>query len=185
MKIDLEPVWQHDISSICIHTLTIGRNAGAEFILSIDNAMDHQSRIRCFRTAVLLLTAACAQYTNLLMAHEASETSKRAKWSDAEIEAFLTYLQEHRSESGKGGFKASAFNGAATHIAPLLSQGGVPKTAKCCQTKWNSVCHFTTNDDTDSLFVDEGHIYCHRNISGHIWCPLGYCTWGKYPGRGS
>ena len=135
--------------------------------------MDRKTKIRRFCNVILLLAAACTQYTNLLMAHQAtSQPSKRASWSDEETDAFLTYLHEHRSEAGDGGFKPSVFNGAASHIAPLLAKDGVVKDPTRCKTKWNSVHDFITNEDlTHSLQMKTIYtaIETYRNTSGVHW----------------
>jgi hypothetical protein len=67
--------------------------------------------------------------------------SEKAHWNTQEEAALIDYLLQHKAEAGDGGnFKSSGYNAAATHIAPLLTQGPV-KTGKMCKMKWALVSY--------------------------------------------
>lgn len=104
--------------------------------------MNHRRR-RIF-TGVLAITALCTQYTAVLMSTPA-QSSPKAIWNENEITSLIAYLHDHKSETeGTGNFKDPIWNGAAEHIASLLTRGPT-KTSKMCYTKWVSVCSFPTN----------------------------------------
>ena len=95
--------------------------------------MDHH----CCRiyTGVLAITALCMQYTAVVMSTPAQPSTK-ASWNDQEVTALIAYLYEHQFETeGAGNFKKPAWNGAAGHIASMLTRGP-QKTSKMCQSKW-------------------------------------------------
>jgi hypothetical protein len=99
--------------------------------------IEPQQKRRLWKSA-LTLTTVSAQYTTLLIA--LSMNLEQAHWNNAEVNALVNYLYEHRLEAGDGGsFKDVTFNNTLTSIAPLLSQGPV-KTGKMCKTKWSAIC---------------------------------------------
>lgn len=88
------------------------------------------------------ITTLCAHYTTVLMATSSSGKLPKAQWNDAEVDALVDYLHDHKAEAGDGGnFKASTFNAAAAHIKPYLLHGPM-KTGKMCRGKWTTVRQF-------------------------------------------
>jgi len=76
------------------------------------------------------------------MATSSSGKSPKAHWNNAEVNALVDYLHDHKAKAGDGGnFKANILNVAAAHIKQHLSQGPT-KTSKMCKGKWTSVCQF-------------------------------------------
>jgi hypothetical protein len=95
-------------------------------------------RRRRIYAGVLAITALCTQYAAVVMSTPA-QPSPKAFWNDEEVTALIAHLYEHRFETeGAGNFKDPAWNGAAAHIASMLTRGP-QKTSKMCQNKWVSV----------------------------------------------
>lgn len=89
--------------------------------------------INHIRTTVSLLGRSIQE-----MAQEAQSAGK-AKWSEAEVDALVDYLHEHRSERADGGnFKDVTYSAAATMLQPLLVSGR-PKDTKSVKYKWSAV----------------------------------------------
>lgn len=104
--------------------------------------MDNRLTQRRLRAGAAAITALCAHYTTVLMA-TSSEKLPKAHWNDAEVDALVDYLHDHKAEAGDGGnFKSNTLNAAATHIKQHLSQGTV-KTGKMCKGKWTTACQFS------------------------------------------
>ncbi|KAH7917262.1 hypothetical protein BV22DRAFT_980834, partial [Leucogyrophana mollusca] len=60
-------------------------------------------------------------------------------WNNAETDALVDYLHEHRGERGDGGgFKEQTYNAAAIAIA-IHRTAGPEKTGKMVLTKWNAI----------------------------------------------
>jgi hypothetical protein len=104
---------------------------------SMIKSMDrHRQRIYA---GVLAITALCTQYTAVVMSTPA-QPSLKAFWNDEEVTVLIAHLCEHRFKTeGAGNFKDPAWNGAAAHIASMLTRGP-QKTSKMCQNKWVLVC---------------------------------------------
>jgi hypothetical protein len=61
------------------------------------------------------------------------------QWVDAEVNALLDYLIEHKGEAGDGmNFKTATYRAALPHVAPHHVKGPV-KTASMLKTKYNLV----------------------------------------------
>ncbi|KAF8812912.1 hypothetical protein BYT27DRAFT_7085892 [Phlegmacium glaucopus] len=59
-----------------------------------------------------------------------------AYWTAPEELSLINFLIDHRAEAGDGAnFKATTFQKAAKHLAPLLEHGA-PKNAKSCGNKY-------------------------------------------------
>jgi hypothetical protein len=110
--------------------------------------MDNNTTLHRLRAVAAALTTACTQYASLLMAQTIETTETKRTWDDDELNSFIDYLYEHRSEAGEGGFKASTFNNAAIHIAALRVVGP-PKEGKHCRSKFNAVHLFNIIEMND------------------------------------
>jgi hypothetical protein len=103
---------------------------------TIDKSMIKSMDGCCQRiyAGVLAITALCTQYAAVVMSTPA-QPSPKAFWND-EVTVLIAHLYEHRfGTEGAGNFKDPAWNGAATHIASMLTRGP-QKTSKMCQNKW-------------------------------------------------
>jgi hypothetical protein len=91
--------------------------------------------------SAVALTALGAQFViSLLMATTTSLHQEKASWNDAETQALVNYLWEHRAECGDGGsFKDTVYTPIPEQIAHLRSSGPA-KNARQCKTKYNGVC---------------------------------------------
>ena len=75
----------------------------------------------CIYAGVLAITALCMQYTAVVMSTPAQPSTK-ASWNDQEVTVLIADLYEHQFEmEGAGNFKEPAWNGAACHIASMLT----------------------------------------------------------------
>ncbi|KAF8209966.1 hypothetical protein K438DRAFT_1571813, partial [Mycena galopus ATCC 62051] len=81
-----------------------------------------------------------------------------ASWRQPEDEKkLIEYLLEHRAEAGDGTkFKATTFQGAATHVNLTRIKGG-PKTGKSCEQKYCTPRR------------DWGFVHHIKGISGFSW----------------
>src|SRR6266700_269493 len=65
-----------------------------------------------------------------------------AVWTTKEEASLIAFLVDHKAEAGDGGsFKATTFQKAAKHLAPMLKCGAA-KNAKSCSNKYGAVCYF-------------------------------------------
>ena len=105
--------------------------------------------------AALALTTVCTQLTTILATQMDKPDKEKVQWNTTEIEHFIQYLIDHKSEGGDGGnFKARTLNAAALHIAPYRT-GGLVKEAKHLLTKWTTV-------SDQHLMTDHCLYKCHR-----------------------
>ena len=80
-------------------------------------------RCHCIYAGVLAITALCMQYAAVVMSTPA-QPSMKASWKDQEVTALIAYLYKHQFKTeGAGNFKEPAWNGAAGHIASMLTRG--------------------------------------------------------------
>ena len=64
-----------------------------------------------------------------------------AYWTASEELALVKFLVAHKAEAGDGGsFKATTFQKAEKHLAPLLEHGAT-KNAKSCGNKYCAVSY--------------------------------------------
>lgn len=96
--------------------------------------------------------------------------STQVQWSDADIEALISFLWDKRATAGDGmSFKLNIWNEAALKVSTVLDKKGGKKTYGSCKSKWAKV--------RGSLSVD---ISAHRAILHVVEGDLPHC--GGYKG---
>ena len=99
-----------------------------------------------------------------------------AYWTASEELTLIKFLVAHKAEAGDGGsFKATTFQKAAKHLAPLL-ECGAAKNVKSCGNKYCVVTHifrlsmFCLVPDYYEVSKDLSSHLCH---SAHLRMDLG------------
>jgi hypothetical protein len=104
-------------------------------------ALTSSDQIQLYKTqiwsTVVAIVSLCAHYTTFLMATAPTKADK-GYWVDAETDALIKYMYDHRAEAGDGNFKASTFTGASIHLKKLAI-AATPKTPKQLKYKWTAV----------------------------------------------
>ena len=105
----------------------------------------HRRRVQ---TLLIALVSIFSQLSSIFpMATEKTKKKERASWCDAEIDALLDFLIEHKGEAGDGmNFKDSLFQDSLAWIAPHHVKGP-KKTMKMARSKYNWVSAFGRDRD--------------------------------------
>ena len=90
--------------------------------------------------AGLAITAVCTQLATIMtMETDNAANVERARWNREEMQRFLQFLVDHKSEGGDNWtLKNKTMRAAAEHIGAYRNMG-VVKEAKHLHTKWTSV----------------------------------------------
>ena len=97
--------------------------------------------------AGISVIAICTELTTIMAMETDKAEKETARWNDKEMQQFIQFLVDHKSEGGDNGtFKNKTMTVAAQLIAPYHTMG-VVKEAKHMHTKWNTVsAHHLFND---------------------------------------
>jgi hypothetical protein len=137
----------------------------------MEAAAGHPQRNRAQATIIALI--ALLSWLSLM----SESKTKNAVWNDAENNALVDYLIEHKAEAGDGpNFKDVTYNGAAEAIAPLLTSGP-SKTGKMCKNRWTTVSNHSflivaTKKNYFKLKGTHTTIQYYQKSSGNTWDPL-------------
>ena len=101
------------------------------------------------RYKLLRALAGTVAVTSFFLYNMSEQPRENAIWDEKETECMMEYLRDHASEAGDGGnFKETAYQAAATYIAPYRKSGPI-KTAKHVKNKYKTVSILITGSVSD------------------------------------
>ena len=108
------------------------------------NSIDNKSSAR-FHQQTLLVLASAVSLSSFFLFNMPEQPHENAIWDEKETDCMMEYLCDHTSEAGDGGnFKETAYQAAATYIAPYCKSGPI-KMSKHVKNKYKTISFININ----------------------------------------